>query len=72
MTCRNLILTILFFMMTGKGACIHPFKIFKFIDIGECFQRRIELPELLDRYVAGVDATDHLAKGIGFVILKVL
>lgn len=58
--------------MIRKGACIHLLKVFKFIDIGKRLQRRIELPDLFDRYVAGIYAADHRTKGIGRVILKVL
>jgi len=69
---KTTILAVLFLMITRKGACIHLLKVFQFIDIGERLQRRIELPELFDRYIAGVYAADHRAKGIGLVILKVL
>jgi len=41
-------LAILFLIITRKGACIRLLKVFKFIDIGERLQCRIELPELLD------------------------
>ena len=64
-------LAVLFPVMAGNGARIDPLEILKLVDIGECFQSRIELPELFNRHIAGADAADHRAKGIGLVILKV-
>jgi len=55
----------------GKRARIDPLEILKLVDVGECFQSRIELPELFNRHITGVDTANHRAKGIGLVIIEV-
>jgi len=38
------ILAVSFLIGAGKEARIHPLEIFKLVDVGECFESRIELP----------------------------
>jgi len=68
---KNSILAVSFLIGAGKEARIHSLEVLKLVDVRECFQRRIELPELFYRHIAGVDATNHRAKGKGLVILQV-
>jgi len=69
---KNSILAVLFPIMAGRpGARINPLEILELVDIGECLQSRIELPELFNRHIAGINAPDHRAEGMGLVILKV-